>query len=289
MTNQTQVAKRSNMEILKGTLRAPSVQEQFERVLKDNAETFIASLIDLYGTDSHLQSCKPQDVAKEALKAAALKLPISKGLGFAYLVPYKNKAGMTPTFQIGYKGYIQLAMRTGQYKVINADRVYEGELKSAEKLTGHIDLSGEKKSNKIVGYFAYFELLNGFSKTLYMTKDEVEAHAKRYSKSYGYATSPWKTNFHEMAMKTMIRNLLSHYGYLSVEMIGAFEKDGGSEIEDAMNERAGANSENLSMEDADYEEVGEPEAQVENKEQQQEQEPQKKEKEEEKEKSAPGF
>ncbi len=247
MTKQTQVAKRSKMEILKGTLSAPSVQEQFKRALKENADSFIASIIDLYGGDNYLQNCHPNDVAKEALKAAVLKLPINKGLGFSYIVPYKGKEGHIPTFQIGYKGYIQLAMRTGQYKVINADVVYEGELKHTEKLSGHIDLSGDRTSQKKVGYFAHFEMLNGFSKTLYMTKEEVDAHAKRYSKAYTSSTSAWKTNFDEMAKKTVLRNLLSHYGYLSIEMIGAIEKD---VIKEEPSEK-----QELVTEDTAYEEV----------------------------------
>ncbi len=253
---ETQVAKRSKMEILKGTLRAPSVQEQFDRVLRDNSETFIASLIDLYGSDNYLQNCQPNDVAKEALKAASLKLPISKGLGFAYLVPRKISGKHYPQFQIGYKGYIQLAMRTGQYKVINADVVYEGEIKDREKLSGHIDLSGEKKSDKVIGYFAHFELLNGFSKTLYMTKDEVTAHAKRYSQSYNYKSSAWQTNFNEMALKTLLRNLLSHYGYLSIEMISAFEKDvEEAEVQRNQEIQEKANSQELKFEDVEYEEA----------------------------------
>ncbi len=244
---QQQVAKRSKMEILKGTLSAPSVQEQFKRALKENADSFIASIIDLYGGDNYLQNCHPNDVAREALKAAVLKLPINKGLGFSYIVPYKGKEGMSPQFQIGYKGYIQLAMRTGQYKVINADVVYEGELKRTEKLSGYIDLSGERTSQKKVGYFAHFEMLNGFAKTLYMTKEEVDAHAKRYSKAYTSTTSAWKTNFDEMAKKTVLRNLLSHYGYLSIEMIGAIEKD--------VIKEEPADREELNTEDTTYEEV----------------------------------
>lgn len=206
---------------LKYVISTDSVQEQFKNALQDGAPLFIASLIDIYNNDKYLQKCSPQAVIMEALKAATLKLPINKNLGFAYIVPYGNE----PQFQVGYKGYIQLAMRTGQYKFINADLVYEGELKKSDKLTGEIDLSGEAKSDKVIGYFAYIETVNGFKKTLYWSTQKVTAHAKRYSKSYSKQASAWQTNFDEMALKTLIRNLLSKYGIMSVEMMNAFTAD----------------------------------------------------------------
>lgn len=220
-TVATQTNKVSKIESLKNILKAPSVQEQFNNALKENAGSFVASIIDLYNGDTGLQQCDPKLVVMEALKAAVLKLPVNKSLGFAYIIPYKA----IPVFQLGYKGYIQMAMRTGQYKFINADIVYEGEIREVNKLTGEVDFRGEKKSDKIVGYFAYIELLNGFSKTLYMTKDRVTQHGKRYSKTFNLSTSSWATNFDEMALKTVIRNLLSHYGFLSVEMMTALDND----------------------------------------------------------------
>ncbi len=213
------------IEALKSILKAPSVEEQFQNTLKENTGAFIASIIDLYNGDQYLQQCEPKQVVMEALKAATLKLPINKALGFSYLVPYKTKSGMIATCQIGYKGYIQLAMRTGKYRIINADLVYEGELHQVDKLTGEIDFTGEKQSDEVVGYFAHIEMVNGFAKTLFMTKDEIINHAKKYSKSYDYSSSAWQTEFDAMAKKTVIRNLLSHYGYLSVEMVGAIDED----------------------------------------------------------------
>ena len=213
------------IDALKSILKAPSVEEQFQNTLKENSGAFIASIIDLFNGDHYLQECEPKQVVMEALKAATLKLPINKALGFAYLVPYKSKNGMFATCQIGYKGYIQLAMRTGKYRIINADLVYEGELRTVDKLTGMIDFSGKRQSDEVVGYFAHIEMVNGFAKTLYMTKEEITSHAKKYSKSYGYSSSAWQTEFDAMAKKTVIRNLLSHYGYLSVEMVGAIDED----------------------------------------------------------------
>jgi recombination protein RecT len=240
----------NKMELLKSILKAPSVQEQFENALKENSGIFVASIIDLFNGDKYLQECDPKAVVMEALKAATLKLPINKQLGFAYVIAYAG----APQFQLGYKGYIQLAMRTGQYRIINADVVYEGEYKTKNKLTGEFDLSGEATSSKIIGYFAHIEMLNGFSKTLYMTVEKVREHAKRYSKSYNNQYSAWATNFDEMAIKTPLRNLLSHYGYLSVEMISAFGEDASSdsvEIQVQQEIIQKANKSNIGFEDAE--------------------------------------
>ena len=245
-------------------LNAESVQQQFKNALGEHKDAFVASLIDLYNGDKSLQTCNTNALICEALRAATLRLPLNKALGFAYIVVYNNNVKRvddngndvidpqthkpvydkvpTPTFIPGYKGYIQLAMRTGQYKTINADYVYEGELRKVNKLTGEIAFDGEKKSNKIVGYFCYFELLNGFSKTLYVSVEDMAKYAKRYSPSIGYKTTieqligkandgivakkvGWEGNFNDMALKTVIRRLLSKYGYLSVEMQNAISGD----------------------------------------------------------------
>lgn len=211
----------SPIDRLKQALNAESVQEQFRNALQEGAPLFVASLIDVYGSSKSLQECPPGLVIMEALKAATLKLPINKNLGFAYIVPYKG----VPNFQLGYKGYIQLAQRTGQYKYINADAVREGEFKGYDKLTGELDISGEPKSDKIVGYFAYIESVNGFRKAIYWTKEEVTAHARKYSKSFSKSDSAWQTAFDAMALKTVISHLIRTYGILSVEMLGAIAND----------------------------------------------------------------
>ena len=213
---------------LKNILAAQSVKEQFESVLKENSGAFVASIINLYNTDKTLQMCDPKNVVMEALKAASLKLPINKQLGFSWIVPYRDgKTGQyIPTFQLGYKGYIQLCMRTGAYRYINADVVYEGELVKHDKLTGEIEIDPEKRTgDKKVGYFAFIETLNGFRKTLFMTVEEVTKHAQQYSKSYGSKNSVWATDFDAMALKTCLRLLLSKYGIMSVEMQRAYIED----------------------------------------------------------------
>jgi len=232
--NSTKTAVAKPIDKLKHILAAESVQEQFKSVLAENSGAFVASIIDLYNTDRTLQMCDPKNVVMEALKAASLKLPINKQLGFAWIVPYRDgRTGQyIPTFQLGYKGYVQLCMRTGAYKYINADVVYEGELVKHDKLTGEIEIDPEKRTgDKKVGYFAFIETLNGFRKTLYMSVEEVIKHAQQYSKSYGNKNSVWATDFDAMALKTCLRLLLSKYGIMSVEMQRAYIEDSADTVQ----------------------------------------------------------
>lgn len=281
---QTNVAKQERpIDLFKSVINTPSVQTQFNNALGEHKDAFVASLIDLFTGDKSLQTCKPQMVIAEALRAATLRLPLNKALGFAYIVVYnnsvKNPDGTwtkvpTPTFIPGYKGYIQLAMRTGQYRTINADYVYEGELRKVNKLSGEIAFDGEKKSDKIVGYFCYFELLNGFSKTLYVSVEDMAAYAKRYSPSIGKNTTieqliskandgivskkvGWEGNFNDMALKTTIRRLLSKYGYLSVEMQNALSKDVEEQEMASRNDiiEEQANKQTITIDESSYEEV----------------------------------
>lgn len=282
LTKQPATSEVSRLiENLKTMISSVSVQAQFKNALGAHKDTFVASLIDLFTGDKSLQKCKPAAIISEALRAATLNLPLNKALGFSYIVVYNNNVKSvddkgntvwtkvpTPTFIPGYKGYIQLAMRTGQYKTINADYVYEGELRKVNKLSGEIAFDGDKVSDKVVGYFCYFELLNGFSKTLYMSVENMAEYAKRYSpsiksnkeltveklieKAQSGVTSTtvgWEGNFNDMALKTVIRRLLSKYGYLSVEMVNAISKD--EEIDNAAAVRNGENAEDLTTVDVE--------------------------------------
>lgn len=201
-------------------LNSDSVKKQFESVLKEAAGSFMASIIECYN-DKSLAGCEPSAVIIEAMKAASLKLPLNKSLGYAYLVSFKS----IPTFIIGYKGLTQLALRTGYYKNINTGSVYEGQIKSQNFITGELELCQPDISKPVIGYFAYLELINGFRKFIYMGKTEIESHAKKYSKSYASEKSAWTTDFESMAKKTVLRNLLSHWGYMSVEMANAMNSD----------------------------------------------------------------
>lgn len=294
MAENNQIAKQpqsGGLAKLKAVLNAKSVQEQFANALAENKDLFVASIIDLYNGDASLQTCNPNAIVIEALNAAVLDLSISRSLGFAYIVVYKNKkkvtdpqtgrtdwvAVPTPTFVLGYKGYIQLAMRTGQYRTINADYVYEGELRTCNRLSGEVALDGTRKSDKIVGYFCYFELLNGYRKTLYMSVEDMAKYAKRYapgikkdttvamliakandgivSKSVG-----WEGNFNDMALKTVIRRVLSKYGYLSIKMQNAISADDNASqhalvARDEALQIADAKPLNLDATNVEYEEV----------------------------------
>jgi recombination protein RecT len=172
------------------------------------------------------------------------------------------------------KGYIQLAMRTGQYKNLNTGSIYEGIKVTSDILTGDLKFSGEATSDKVQGYFAYFELLNGFKKSIYMTKEEVIRHAKRYSKSYAYESSAWHTNFDEMAQKTVMRKLLSHFGYLTPDMVAALstDKDDDVDIRVADEKAENANQEPIDIEQ-EPEEKEEPKQQAKPKEQKDKSEP----------------
>ena len=214
-------------------------QSLLQSSLKENKGAFCTSLMEIFSSDEKLLQCKPNDLMAEALKAASLRLPLNKQLGQAYLLPFKNKGVMTPTLVIGTKGYLQLAMRTGKYETINADVVYEGEFNHYDKVTGKLDLSGAQISNTPIGYFAYFKKKDGLTKLLYMTLDEVCRYAKQYSPTVKFNDKVdaeklkeialtqaangsgdgvgWYSNFESMAIKTVLRRLLSKWGELSIE------------------------------------------------------------------------
>lgn len=209
---------------LKNIMAMPSVQEQFRNALSDNAPLFVASLIDLYNGDSYLQRCDPGQVVMEALKAATLKLPLNRNLGFAWIVPFGNK----PQFQIGWRGIVQLALRTGQYKSVNSGPVFEGELKRIDKISGTVDLSGEALSEKEIGYFAFFELINGYQKTAYWSREKIEKHAIKYNqecKKAGKLVGNWKEHFSSRAASTVLKHLIKNFGIMSVEMEQALGRD----------------------------------------------------------------
>ena len=214
-------AAKSKTNIMREIVSMASVKKQLESVLKENAGSFIASLITLYSSDTYLQQCDPQAVYKEAVKAAVLKLPIEKSLGFAWVIPRRVKGVMTPVFQIGTKGYVQLAQRTGAYASINAGNVYEGELKVIDKISGDIDISGEPTSDVVIGYFAYIRTVNGFSKTLYWSLEKALKHAQTFSDSFKHGNEIWTKFRDEMFQKTVLKALLSKWGIMSIEMQNA--------------------------------------------------------------------
>jgi recombination protein RecT len=202
--------------------RSPEIIERFAEIVgKHNAGGYVQSAILAVANNEALQKCTPQSIFASALRAATVQLLCEPSLGQAYLVPFKDKA----TFIIGYKGLYQLALRTGKYRFINVGPIYEGELVFEDRMTGEITLNGGRTSNTVIGYLASFQLTSGFSKSLYMTLDEIHAHADKYSKSVNYASSPWKTNRVEMERKTVLRLLLSRYGYIDPKDALAISED----------------------------------------------------------------
>lgn len=220
MTQTTAIAKPVTVKSL---LAREDYQARFREILDRRAPQFTASIIAVAGLLP--ADTDPDSIIRSALIAATLDLPIQKDLGFAWIIPYAGKA----QFQMGYKGFIQLGMRTGQYQTMNVTEVYEGEYQPGSRLAGEFSL-GERTSETIVGFAAFFRMLNGFQKAEYWTVEQVKAHAGRYSQAYrkGKQDSPWITHFNEMGCKTVIKSLLAQWGYLSVEMQAAIRHDQGA-------------------------------------------------------------
>lgn len=195
-------------------MQTDEVQTKLNQLMGAKSKGFLTSVMGVLSSNTNLSKCEPQSVYMAVMMAAALDLPINQNLGFAYIIPYGNKA----QFQIGYKGLIQLAQRTGLFKTISATKVYEGQLLTQDPLKGFTFDWDAKSSDKVTGYAAYFSLLNGFEKTLYMTADEVNLHGKVYSKTFSSQFGTWKSNFDAMALKTVLKLLLGKYAPLSIEM-----------------------------------------------------------------------
>ena len=203
-----------------------SVKARFFEILGKNSSAFISSIISATKANPMLLECEPDSVISSAVIAATLNLPIQSNLGFAHIVPYKKDGSSVAQFQMGYKGFIQLALRTGQYECINATEIFNGELVKHDRVTGKVEFDADKKiSDSVIGYVAYIKLLNGFEKMLYMTKAQVETHGIKHSKSYSQKFSKWQQQFDAMALKTVLKQLLSKYGILSVEMQTAITAD----------------------------------------------------------------
>ena len=219
-------------------------QSLLQNTMKENKGAFTTSLMELFTSDPQLMQCDPNALMGEAVKAAGLRLPINKQLGQAYIVVFNNKDKATgkiiptPTLIIGTKGYINLALRTNKYVNINKGTVYEGEFVGFDKVTGLLDISGEKISDVPVGYFAYFKQKSGFEKIMYMTIDDVCKFAKTYAPTVKFSKITWQelkelaikqsvegkggglgwyAGFQDMAEKTVLRQLLSSWGELSVD------------------------------------------------------------------------
>lgn len=227
-------------------------QTLLEDTLRENKGAFTTSLMEMFTSDPQLLQCDPNALMCEAVKAAGLRLPINKQLKQAYITVFKNKdkatgqSILTPTLIVGVKGYVELALRTNKYKNINKGTVYEGEFRGLDKITGAIDISGEKISDVPVGYFAYFKMKSGFEKVYYMTIDAVCKFAKTYAPTVKYSKITWQelkdmaikqsvdgeiggfgwfSGFKDMAEKTALRQLLDKWGELTPDVQQIFNVD----------------------------------------------------------------
>ena len=240
--NNQQIAQRPKFSAMIST---PSYQKMINNTLKDPARVrrFVSSITSAVATNPMLQECDPATILSGALLGESLNLSPSPQLGQYYLVPFNNtkKGCKDAQFQLGYKGYVQLALRSGYYKRLNVMAVKQGELKSWNPLTEEIalDLMEDeiaRENAPSIGYVASFEYLNGFSKTIYWSREKMEAHALRYSKGYaakkGYTF--WEKDFDAMAFKTMLRQLISKWGVMSIDLQSAFEADSVAEDTDYM-------------------------------------------------------
>ena len=211
---------------LKTMINDERTQKKFRELLGKKAPGFLTSLLNTINGNKQLQQADASSIMKAGAIAATLDLPIDPNFGYAYIVPYNNKEKNEAQFQMGYKGFVQLAMRTGQYKKITVSELYDGQFKSYDPITDTLEYDlNDKISDEITHYIAYFKLLNGFEKYFIMSKEEVEEHARKYSKTFNKSFSNWKTNFDGMAKKTVLKLLLSKFGIMSIEMQTAQKVD----------------------------------------------------------------
>jgi len=213
----------------------PNVKAKFEELLGKRATSFMTSVLQIVSSSQQLANADPASVFHSAAVAATLDLPLNNALGFAYIVPFNQKQPdgsykQVASFQLGYKGFKQLALRSGQFLTIHASDVREGEILKHDRLTGEIEFSwiadeSERIKKKVVGYVSFFKLMNGFSQTFYMTIQELEAHAKKYSQTYKKGFGLWKDDFESMCLKTVTKLNLSKNAPLSVDMQKAMVTD----------------------------------------------------------------
>lgn len=233
MSNENEVEVRKNP--VRDYFEHPTIRAKFEQMLGENAKVFVTSVLQAVADNKKLKEADPNSVFMAAATAAALNLPINKQLGFAYILPYERYVGrdgngrnqyiIEAQFQMGYRGYVQLAQRTGLMKSIDTCTVYEGDSEQdiLDRLT--MLMPPMPRSKNVIGFVAYFELLNGFRANVSMRDHEIRAHALEYSQAYKAAekdtwkkkTSPWHQHYETMAKKTVIKMLLSKQAPLSID------------------------------------------------------------------------
>lgn len=212
---------------MKALVQSATVKARFEEVLKNRAPQFLSSLVSVVNDNRALQNVDQTSVLNAAMTAASFDLPVNPNLGYFYIIPY----GSTAQAQMGYKGYIQLAQRSGQYKRLNAVPVYEDEFGGWNPLTEELTYTPHFKdrdaNDKPTGYVGFFQLVNGFEKTVYWSRQQIDNHRKRFSKSGGKnePKGVWASDFDAMALKTVIRNLITKWGPMTVDIQKATDAD----------------------------------------------------------------
>ena len=232
MANEVVKKPQTGLQKFNAMLENTRTQEYLTNVLGEKKQTFVSNMVALVSSNKALSECDPSTIMFSCLKATALGLAIDPSLGLAWVLPYRDNKNNTTvaTFQLGAKAYTQLALRTAQYKKINVRDVREGEIVGEDFVSGEMQfkkLEKDREKAPVVGYVAMFELINGFSKQLYMSIEEIDAHAKRFSQTYrkGYGLWVDKDMRPKMAEKTVLKLLLSKWGVLSVEMEQAIKSD----------------------------------------------------------------
>lgn len=232
-TIQNKVAKVENTgvqqkqtvnQVMNAMLDGEKMRSRFDELLGKRAPQFISSVVSLVNADKNMQQAfyeAPMTIIQAALKAATFDLPVDQNLGYAYIVPFKNKGVMTASFILGWKGMHQLALRTGAYKTINVVDIREGELKSYNRLTEEVDIDFEEDEDKrealpVIGYVGYYKLVNGAEKTIYMTVKQIENHEKKNRKG-DYMGKGWRDDWDAMARKTVYRRLIGKWGVMSID------------------------------------------------------------------------
>ncbi len=232
MANEVVKKPQTGLQKFNAMLANTRTQEYLTNVLGEKKQTFVSNMVALVSSNKALSECDPSTIMFSCLKATALSLPLDPSLGLAWVLPYRDNKNNTTvaTFQLGAKAYIQLALRTAQYRKINVRDVREGEIVGEDFVSGEMQfkkLEKDRDKAQVVGYVAMFELINGFSKQLYMSVEELDAHAKRFSQTYRKGYGLWSDKEMRPAMmeKTILKRLLSKYGVLSVEMENAIKSD----------------------------------------------------------------
>ena len=218
------VQNKSINQIMSAMLEKEGIKKRFDELLGKRSAQFVSSIVSLVNADSNMQQAfyeSPMSVIQAGLKAATFDLPVDQNLGYAYIVPFRNKGKMTANFILGWKGMHQLAIRTGAYKTINVVDIREGELKSYNRLTEDIDIDfiddeDDRESKKVIGYVGYYRLVNGAEKTIYMSVKQIENHEKKYRKGE-YQGKGWRDDWDAMARKTVYRKLIGKWGVMSIE------------------------------------------------------------------------